>query len=185
MEPITHAIFDMDGLLLDTERYYTIVQEEFAARHGKSFSWELKSKMMGKKAIEAARIYVDELELSDVITPEEYVIVREAQLDELFPTAPLMPGAERLLRHLHLHGVPISLATSSHRRHFDLKTMQHRQLFSLFDHITTGDQISNGKPAPDIFLHSAAKWVPAPAPAQCLVFEDAPSGLAAARAAAM
>lgn len=51
--------------------------------------------------------------------------------------------------------------------------------------LCAGDQVTNGKPAPDIFLRAAHAWQPAPAPAACLVFEDAPSGLAAAKAAGM
>jgi hypothetical protein len=47
-------------------------------------------------------------------------------------------GAERLLRHLHAQGVPFCLATSSHQRHYELKTTQHTELFSLFRHRITG-----------------------------------------------
>lgn len=48
-----------------------------------------------------------------------------------------------------------------------------------------GDQVSNGKPAPDIFLHAASLWQPPPEPSSCLVFEDAPTGVEAAKAAGM
>lgn len=185
MPTITHVLFDMDGLLLDTETFYTVAQEKIASQHGKIFTWDLKAKMMGQKAIEAARIYVDELELGGTLTPEEFLEQREAILDQLFPTATLMPGVERLLRHLYTHGIPIALATSSHRRHFDLKTRNHGHLFDLFDHITTGDAIQRGKPAPDIFLHAAQKWQQHPTPSHSLVFEDAPSGVAAAKSAGM
>ncbi|KAI7840608.1 hypothetical protein COHA_005758 [Chlorella ohadii] len=182
---VTHVVFDMDGLLLDTEGFYTVVQQRLASRFGKEFTWELKAKMMGKKAIEAARTLVDELDLHGKITPEEFLTEREEALDEMFPTAQLLPGAERLLRHLHAHGIPVCLATSSHLRHYSLKTTLHGDLFALFNHRVTGDQVSNGKPAPDIFLQAASLWQPAPDPASCLVFEDAPSGVQAAKAAGM
>ena len=132
------------------------------------------------------------------------------------PAAPPHP-AERLLRHLHASGVPFCLATSSHLRHYSLKTTLHGELFSLFDHRITGggrrlprhrrhpllcklisalytpactsldagDQVSNGKPAPDIFLQAASVWQPAPRASCCLVIEDAPTGVQAAKAAGM
>ena len=188
-DPVSHVIFDMDGVLLDSEPFYTQVQVEFAARYGKTFPdgfpFELKAQMMGKRAIDAGEIYVRELGIDHLVTPEEYIYERELLLDELFLKTPLMPGAERLVRHLHAHGVPFSLATSTHRRHFDLKTNDHKDLFSLFHHITTSDDVVDAKPSPEIYLLAASKWEPAPHPTRCLVIEDAPSGVTAAKAAGM
>lgn len=179
------CIFDMDGLLLDTEKFYTEVHQEIAQQHGKQFTWELKTKQMGKKALEASRLFVAELGLEAVLTGEAVLEQREARLDQLFPTAQLLPGAERLLRHLHSHGIPFALATSSNKRHYEMKTAQHKELFSLFSAKLTGDDVTRGKPAPDIF-EKAAALVDATLPAEkCLVFEDAPSGVQAGRAANM
>ena len=101
------------------------------------------------------------------------------------PGPPAAAGAERLLRHLHTQGIPFCLATSSHKRHVELKTTNHREVFALFDHQVTGCQVALGKPAPDIFLTAAQLWQPLPQPSSCLVFEDAPSGVEAARSAGM
>lgn len=90
---ITHVIFDMDGLLLDTEKFYTEVQEIILARYNKTFDWSLKAKMMGKKAIEAARVFVEETGISDSLTAEDFLVEREEMLKKLFPTSELMPGA--------------------------------------------------------------------------------------------
>lgn len=182
---ISHCIFDMDGLLLNTETFYTLVQQQILAKYGKEFTWALKAQMMGKKAMEAAQLLVDSLQLDGKLTAQEFLSQREHLLDALFPTAQLMPGAERLLRHLKSKQIPICLATSSHSRHYDMKTTNHKQLFSLFDHVVTGDQVSRGKPQPDIFLKAAGLFVPTPSPESCLVFEDAPTGVAAAKAANM
>lgn len=76
----------------DTEQFYTEVQEIILARFNKTFDWSLKAKMMGKKAIEAARIFVEETGISDSLTAEQFLVEREAMLQSLFPTSELMPG---------------------------------------------------------------------------------------------
>ncbi|CAD5329065.1 unnamed protein product [Arabidopsis thaliana] len=185
---ITHVIFDMDGLLLDTEKFYTEVQEKILARYNKTFDWSLKAKMMGRKAIEAARLFVDESGISDSLSAEDFIVERESMLQDLFPTSDLMPGASRLLRHLHGKGIPICIATGTHTRHFDLKTQRHRELFSLMHHVVRGDdpEVKEGKPAPDGFLAASRRFEDGPVdPRKVLVFEDAPSGVQAAKNAGM
>ncbi|KAL0646815.1 hypothetical protein Bca4012_045106 [Brassica carinata] len=185
---ITHVIFDMDGLLLDTEKFYTEVQEIILARFNKTFDWSLKAKMMGRKAIEAARIFVDESGISDSLSAEDFLVEREAMLQELFPTSELMPGASRLIKHLHAKNIPICIATGTHTRHFDLKTQRHKELFSLMHHIVRGDdpEVKQGKPAPDGFLAASRRFKDGPVdPQKVLVFEDAPSGVLAAKNARM
>ncbi|XP_042990957.1 (DL)-glycerol-3-phosphatase 2 isoform X2 [Carya illinoinensis] len=172
----------------DTEKYYTEVQEIILARYNKSFDWSLKAKMMGKKAIEAARVFVEETGISDSLTAEDFLVEREAMLQKLFPSSEIMPGASRLIRHLHAKGIPICLATGSHRRHFELKTQRHGELFSLMHHVVLGDDpdVKQGKPSPDIFLAAAKRFEGGSVdPHKILVFEDAPSGVNAAKNAGM
>lgn len=76
----------------DTEKFYTEVQEKILARFNKTFDWSLKAKMMGRKAIEAARVFVEESGISDSLSPEDFLVEREAMLQSLFPTSELMPG---------------------------------------------------------------------------------------------
>ena len=101
---VTHVIFDMDGLLLDTEPLYTSATETVAARHGSTdptgaprpFTWDLKVRQMGLPSKDLARLIVKELALP--ISPDQYTVeVRQLQ-EKTFPNCNLLPGAERLVR---------------------------------------------------------------------------------------
>uniref|UniRef100_A0A0A9DV18 glycerol-1-phosphatase n=1 Tax=Arundo donax TaxID=35708 RepID=A0A0A9DV18_ARUDO len=171
----------------DTEGFYTEVQEKILARYGKVFDWSLKAKMMGKKAAESARIFVDECGLAGLLTPEQFLEERESMLQELFPSCTKLPGVLRLIHHLHANGIPMAVATGSHKRHFALKTQNHQEMFSLMHHVVMGDdpEVKAGKPSPDIFLAAMRRFEGNVEPSKCLVFEDAPSGVAAAKNAGM
>lgn len=173
----------MDGVLLDTERFYTEVTQAIVGRWGKVFDWSVKGNMIGRPARDSARYLVETLALP--ITPDEYLREREAMLERLFPASGAMPGARELTAALASRGVPQALATSSGRRLFELKTARHREWFQVFAAIVLGDdpRVRHGKPAPDIFLLAAAEL--GAAPASCVVIEDAPAGVVAAHAAGM
>jgi pseudouridine-5'-monophosphatase len=180
---ITHIIYDNDGLLLDTEPFYTKAHEALASRYGKVFDWTVKSKMIGLRAEDSANVVIRALRLP--LSVAEYLEERKYLLEELFPHAEPMPGAVRLSMHLHKAGIPQAVATSSDRYYFDLKITRHQEWYKIFQCVVLGDdpEIKEGKPAPDIFL-LAAKRLQAN-PAHCLVIEDSPAGIEAARAAGM
>jgi pseudouridine-5'-monophosphatase len=180
---VTCVIYDMDGLLLDTEPFYTQVSQVIASRYGKVFDWSVKARMIGKRAADSAKIFTSALDLP--LTPEEYLVARQAMIEELFPQAEPLPGAVRLTEHLQRHSIPQAVATSSDGRHFGLKTMRHQPWFRLFECIVIGDdpEVRHGKPAPDIFLLAARRL--GITPSECLVFEDSPFGVEAARNAGM
>ncbi len=77
---IKAILYDMDGLLLDTENFYTDVTQQIVSRYGKNFDWSIKSQMLGRPALESARTLVRVLELP--IRPEDYLSERKALLNQ-------------------------------------------------------------------------------------------------------
>ncbi|MGF1482183.1 MAG: HAD-IA family hydrolase [Cyanophyceae cyanobacterium] len=179
---ITHVIYDVDGLLLDTETINAQVNQQIIQRYGKSFTVDIKANIAGRSTFDSARIIVDRLALP--LTPQAYLEQRKALIYHLYAQAEPLPGAVRLVKHLHQHQIPQAVATSSPRLHFDLKTTHH-PWFTLFDCTVLGDdpELKKTKPSPDIFLIAAERL--GASPEQCLVFEDSPAGLQAALAARM
>jgi pseudouridine-5'-monophosphatase len=114
------------------------------------------------------------------MTTQEYLNMTAIIQEDLFPHVNLLPGVEKLVHHLHAHGIPIAVATSSTRSKFTLKTSLNKEIFELFDVIICGDdkEIKNGKPAPDLFL-AAQQHLGNPPAENCLVFEDAVNGVQA------
>ncbi|CAG8482294.1 9346_t:CDS:10, partial [Scutellospora calospora] len=181
---ITHCIFDMDGLLLNTEEIYYEVTSEILARFGKTYSLELRSRSLGLRQQESAVLLVNETGID--ITADEFRKERHEKNLERFPFAKPMPGVMRLVAHLKKHKIPIAVATSSNRESFNVKASNNKELFDMFDSITCGDDanVKNGKPAPDLFL-TACEGIGNPPKNQCLVFEDAINGIKAAKNANM
>jgi len=181
--PVRYVIFDMDGVLLDTEPIYTKVTKSIAAEHGKVFDWTVKADLIGRPAFDSAEFLIEKLELP--ITPEEYLEKRTPLLETLLAETKAVPGAEAFTRELHRQKIPIAVATSTDAALFEIKTGPHREWFSIFSTIVCGDhpRVVRGKPAPDIFLVTAEE-LGAP-PASCVVIEDSPNRLAAAIAAGM
>ncbi|KAI0563751.1 HAD-like hydrolase family protein [Gracilaria domingensis] len=98
-------------------------------------------------------------------------------------SAQIMPGVEDIVRHLKQCGVKMAIATSSPRDLLIAKQTGKEWFFDLFDAIVCGDDVTAGKPDPEIFFKAAAAIQEHPS--NCVVFEDAPAGLQAARLAAM
>jgi pseudouridine-5'-monophosphatase len=173
------AIFDLDGVLLDTEPLYTQATEVVVREFGRTYPWSLKRRIMGGSAYLGAEIVVAELDLP--ISPAEYLARRRGLLIELFQQALPIEGAENLVRTLSALGLPLAIATSSERELFERKTSRHAW-FSLFSVIVCGDdpRIRHPKPAPDIFLLAGQELKVAIA--DCVIFEDSPNGVRGAAA---
>ncbi|KAH9942382.1 HAD-like protein [Epithele typhae] len=162
---IDYVVFDMDGLLIDSERVYTDVTNELLAPHGKEMTWDIKAGLMGKPEREAAAHLLSFFpDLPPSFTIDYYLTARRDLQDERWPSVRPLPGALRLVRHLHKHGVPIALATGSQRRNFELKSAHNGALFDCFEAkvVCADDGLfppGRGKPHPDIFLVAAEKFL--------------------------
>lgn len=143
-------------------------------------------RLLGTTEQMLAEIAVHDMELP--LTAPEFREILNQLLRERLHDVPLMPGAARLLRHLHKHNIPIALATSSSSEMGAVKMTNHRELFDFFHHKVFGSSdpdVVNGKPAPDIFVVTAKRFPDQPPGKSCLVFEDAPNGVRGARLAGM
>jgi pseudouridine-5'-monophosphatase len=176
------AIFDLDGVLLDTEPLYTLATQTVVAQYGKDYAPQHKSFVMGRADIEGAQWLVENLNLP--ITAEQYLEERRGHLESLFGECPCVLGAESLVNDLRSRGIRLALATSSARSLYQLKIRKHRWI-DAFEFVVCGDdpRLHRSKPAPDIFLLASAAL--AVEPSRCLVFEDSAAGVQAGIAAGM
>jgi HAD superfamily hydrolase (TIGR01509 family) len=174
-------IFDMDGLLVDSEPVSEIAMDRFLARRMLETDHDLMQQLLGRRLPEAITIVKAWYDLDGDVTAmtEEYADVR---LNALREGMPVMPGAREIIAWAKELGLPCALATSSLRSHADV-SLEAAGLTGQFDAEATGNEVTNGKPAPDLFLLAAGRL--GVAPSRCLVFEDAPAGVQAARAAGM
>ena len=178
---IKASIFDMDGLLIDSE---TIALEQFQIicnRYDMGEQFDLYRQLLGTNT-KTTRLILDQT-LSDAVNTEQFM----AEWTENYVAAtrdgvPLLPGVLGLLDLLDEYNIPMSVATSTHTNPA-IEKLEKSGILHRFQHITGGDQISNGKPAPDIFLKAADRM--AVSPRFCLAFEDSPNGVKAALAAGM
>jgi HAD superfamily hydrolase (TIGR01509 family) len=178
---IAVVIFDLDGLLVDSEPAQIAAWERFLERHDRKLKPELLSRMFGLRIWDSAQLIIDELNLA--LTVEEVVFERDEIFftgleDQLRP----MPGAQRLVEALREAGVPLGLGTSGHRRYVDV-ALGVLGLRDAFEVEVTGGDVARGKPHPDIYLMAAERL--GQTASQCLALEDAPLGVASAKAAGM
>jgi HAD superfamily hydrolase (TIGR01509 family) len=172
------VIFDMDGLLLDSEPLYRMTWKAAAADLGFPIDDVLYERFVGRGNVEAEKILREHF--GDSFPLAEFHARWNRDFADRVSTIKPKPGAIELLAVLEKDGVPKALATSSPRV---LALRCLGDLASRFAALAFGDEVSHSKPAPDLFLLAAQRLgIPA---ADCLVLEDSEAGVRAARAAGM
>ncbi|KAK2972151.1 hypothetical protein RJ640_018219 [Escallonia rubra] len=178
---ISAVILDLDGTLLNTEQATKDILKEFLERHGKVIDVERENKRFGMTHKETAIAIVKDYDLP--LTPDQFSQSIMPLYHEKWVQAKALPGANRLIHHLHKHGVPFALASNSIRKNIEAKISHHQGWKEYFSVILGSDQVKSGKPSPDIFLEAANKMgVDA---VHCLVIEDSLVGVKAAIGAGM
>ncbi|KAI4457798.1 2-deoxyglucose-6-phosphate phosphatase 2 [Holotrichia oblita] len=177
-QPVTHVIFDMDGLLLDTESIYEEVIDHIAKKYGKTYTNDIKLKIRGSPEPVTAKIAVTDMQLP--LSPKEFTEIFDPLCYARLQHPPLMPGVEKLVLHLRKHNIPMAIATSGKKEISLIKTKDYPKVFSCFNHVVYGSsdpEVKHGKPHPDIYLICASRFPNPPSPEKCLVLEDAPNGV--------
>ena len=178
MHNIRALIFDMDGLMVDTERLYIASEHTLAEQYGKELGDTTIARMMGRKPIEAISIFVEELEIPAdpaAVLAERDVLMEAAMRQDLSP----MPGLFSLLD-AFTGRLDMAIATGAPQRFLDIvvDTLNIRERFSI---LQSSDTVRQGKPHPEIYLRTTEQLgLP---PAACLVLEDSHNGIIAAKEA--
>lgn len=176
------VIFDLDGTLADNMSWHAMAFDTFVQRHNlPPLTMAMRRRIDGKVNADIMPILfgrpLTTAEI-DAYADEKEGTYRELSRGGVRP----MPGAPRLLDRLATRGIPAAVATSAPAANV-LHTLAELGFADRFAVIARSDEVPRGKPAPDVYLKAAA--VLGVRPEACLAFEDAPVGVAAARAAGM
>ncbi len=173
-------IFDLDGLLIDSEPTWFVVEGSFLAELGHTWTREDADSCMGQGTPNTLRIWQQRFGVKvDIARDTELIVDRMiARASEM----PLKPGARELVSSARAAGLRLAVASSSPRRLIEA-VLRATKLDRSMDAVVSGQEVPRGKPAPDVFLRAAELL--GVEPAACVVLEDALAGVKAARAANM
>jgi HAD superfamily hydrolase (TIGR01509 family) len=171
-------IFDMDGLMIDSERLYWVVEKGIARQFGKKVGEETLWKMMGRRPIEGMRIFVQDLGLS--LSSERVLEMRDELMREKYRNeSEPMPGLMHILDAFYGR-LKLAVCTGAQKEFMEI-VVDRLKIRDRFDVLQASDEIKKGKPDPEIYLQTCDKLgVP---PRQSVVLEDSSNGCLAAKRA--
>jgi HAD superfamily hydrolase (TIGR01509 family) len=174
------VVFDLDGVLLESEQVWNQAKQELVAERGGRWSEQAARDMMGMSSPEWSRYVRDELGVA--LDPGEISADVVARLERIYrERLPWIEGAREAVEQLSRRW-PLGLASSSNREIIDL----FLELSGLADHFAvtvSSEEVTRGKPAPDVYLEAARRL--GVAPGACTAVEDSENGIRAAKAAGM
>lgn len=175
------VVFDMDGLLLETELLWQRAEGRLFAHHGAEFTFEDKLTVMGTSAAFTAEFFARRLGVGPEHGPTLVRELAELMHEELRAHVDARPGAVELVRRLRGQ-VPLGLCSNSPRFLVDA-ALTGSGFADAFDTVVTADDVAHHKPAPDLYLLACERL--GVAPAETLALEDTASGIASAKAAGL
>ena len=175
-------IFDMDGVIIDSEPIHNQVIKEFLANHGYKITDEELDRYVGMTSTSVFTILKQTYHLPT--SAEELTVEHMNEFKAYIAKHHIQPieGIKTLLTKLQQQNIPMAIASSSPLDVIEF-VAKNFAITDYFDFLISGENMPQGKPAPDIYLHTAAKLnVP---PADCVVLEDSKNGSIAAKTAGM
>lgn len=181
MQSIRALIFDMDGVIVDSEPLHLLAYQEYFEQFDIHYTEEHNQEFLGTKDVAMAQILIDRHNLPE--TPQTLVRAKESILLRLIKEQALArPGLMEILNGAREVWLPMAIASSATLPTIHL-VVDHLNIRDYFRTLTSGDEVKNGKPAPDVFLLAAQRL--SVEPQHCLVIEDTLNGIRAAKAATM
>jgi len=177
---IDAVVFDMDGVLIESEEVWDSVREAYVRERGGRYDAEVQRAMMGMSSTEWSQYLHDVAGVSEEPAAINDEIVRR-MLDAYRVRLPLVDGAVDAVKRLGA-AYPLGLASSSNRPLIDT-VLEVAGVASLFAATVSSEEVPRGKPAPDVYLEAARRL--GVDPTRCAAVEDSHGGIRAAKAAAM
>jgi HAD superfamily hydrolase (TIGR01509 family) len=177
---IDAVVFDLDGVLLQSEEVWDAVRERYVRERGGRYDDEVQRAMMGMSAPEWSRYLHEQAGVPDAPAAINRDVV-ERMLDAYRRELPLLPGAVDAVRRTAAV-FPLGLASSSNREVFE-EVLELAGIEDCFRATVSSEEVERGKPAPDVYLEAARRL--GVAPERCAAVEDSHAGIRSAKSAAM